>query len=255
MTFKYLVAAAMLLAAPVAAQDVKIGIAAEAYPPFTSPDASGNWVGWEVDFINAMCKSAELNCVITPVAWDGIIPSLTSGQIDVIMSSMSITEERMKTIDFSDKYYNTPTVIVGQKGVEMAPTPEGLAGKIIGVQGSTIHADYVEKYFAATAAEVKIYQTQDEANSDLAAGRIDAVQADSIAMDTFLASEAGAACCESKGAVADDPTILGLGVGAGVRKGEDALREQINAAIAKVIADGTYDSITANYFSSSIYGG
>ena len=254
MKFKALLAA-VLLASPVAAQEVKIGIAAEAYPPFASPDASGNWVGWEIDFINAMCAAAEMQCVITPVAWDGIIPSLTSGQIDVIMASMSITEERMQTIDFSDKYYNTPTVIIGAKGVDMAPTPEGLAGKIIGVQASTVHADYVEKYFAPTAAEVKIYQTQDEANSDLAAGRIDAIQADSIAMDAFLASEAGAACCDLKGAVADDPAILGLGVGAGVRKGQDELREKINAGIAKVIADGTYDSITANYFASSIYGG
>ena len=254
MKFKALLAAA-LLASPVAAQEVKIGIAAEAYPPFASPDASGNWVGWEIDFINAMCAAAEMQCVITPVAWDGIIPSLTSGQIDVIMASMSITDERMQMIDFSDKYYNTPTVIIGTKGVDMAPTPEGLAGKIIGVQASTVHADYVEKYFGPTAAEVKIYQTQDEANSDLAAGRIDAIQADSIAMDAFLASEAGAACCDLKGAVADDPAILGLGVGAGVRKGQDELREKINAAIAKVIADGTYDTITANYFASSIYGG
>jgi polar amino acid transport system substrate-binding protein len=255
MKFTTLVAAALMLAAPVAAQEVKIGIAAEAYPPFASPDASGTWVGWEVDFINAVCAAGEMQCVITPVAWDGIIPSLTSGQIDVIMASMSITEERSKTIDFSDKYYNTPTVVVGAKGGEIAPTPEGLTGKIIGVQASTIHADYVQKYFGPTAAEVKIYQTQDEANSDLAAGRIDAIQADSIAMDAFLASEAGMACCESKGAVADDPTILGLGVGAGVRKGEDELREKLNAAIAKVIADGTYDTITAKYFASSIYGG
>ena len=255
MKFKSLVAAALLVASPVAAQEVKFGIAAEAYPPFASPDASGNWVGWEVEFINAMCAAGEMTCVITPVAWDGIIPSLTSGQIDVIMASMSITEERMQTISFSDKYYNTPTVVIGTKGVEMAPTAEGLAGKIIGVQASTVHADYVEKYFAPTAAEVKIYQTQDEANQDLAAGRIDAVQADSIALDAFLAANAGAGCCDLKGAVADDPAILGLGVGAGVRKEDTELLAKINAAIAKVIADGTYDKITANYFSSSIYGG
>lgn len=255
MTFKALLAAACLMAAPALAQEVKIGIAAEAYPPFASPDAAGNWVGWEVEIINAVCAAGEMQCVITPVAWDGIIPSLTSGQIDAIMASMSITDERLQTIDFSDKYYNTPTVIVGAKGVEMAPTAEGLAGKIIGVQASTVHAAYVEKYFAGTAAEIKIYQTQDEANSDLAAGRIDATQADSIALDAFLATEAGMACCESKGAVADDPAILGLGVGAGVRKGDDALREKINGAIAKIIADGTYDKITATYFASSIYGG
>jgi polar amino acid transport system substrate-binding protein len=245
---------ATLFATPILAQDVKIGIAAEAYPPFASPDAAGNWVGWEVDFINAVCKSAALNCVITPVAWDGIIPSLTSGQIDVIMASMSITAERMETIDFSDKYYNTPTVIIGAKGVAMTPDAAGLAGKIIGVQASTVHEAYVQKHFAATAAEVKIYQTQDEANQDLAAGRVDAVQADSIALDAFLMSEMGAACCDLKGAVADDKEVLGLGVGAGLRKGEDDLKAKLNTAIAAVIADGTYDAITKNYFASSIYG-
>jgi polar amino acid transport system substrate-binding protein len=253
MKLKSLVAALMLMAAPVAAQEVKVGIAAEPYPPFASPDAAGNWVGWEVEIINAVCAAAELQCVITPVAWDGIIPALTSSQIDVIMASMSITEERMQTIDFSDKYYNTPTVIATAKGSGIAPTPEGLAGKIIGVQVATVHEAYVNKYFAAGAAEVKVYQTQDEANQDLAAGRIDATQADSIALDAFIASEAGA-CCEIVGAVADDPEVLGLGVGVGLRKGEDELKAKFNAGIAKIREDGTYDKITAGYFASSIYG-
>lgn len=250
-----LAAAFATLATAAFAEPVKIGVAAEPYPPFTSPDASGNWVGWEVEFMDAVCAAAALECVLTPVAWDGIIPSLTSGQIDVIMSSMSITDERMQTIDFTDKYYNTPTAIVGPKGVEMAPTAEGLAGKIIGVQTATIHEAYVNAYFAATAAEVKVYQTQDEANQDLAAGRVDAIQADSITLDAFLASETGMACCEMKGAVADDPAILGAGVGAGLRKEDTELKAALNAAIAKVIADGTYDAITAKYFASSIYGG
>ena len=246
--------AAGMLASAAAAQTVKVGIAAEAYPPFASQDASGAWVGWEVEMIGAICTAAELSCEIVPVAWDGIIPALTAGQIDAIMASMSITEERMQTIDFSDKYYNTPTVIVGTKGVEMAPTPEGLSGKIIGVQVSTVHQAYVEKYFASVAAEVKTYQTQDEANQDLVAGRIDAVQADSIALDAFLATPEGQACCEVKGAVADDPAILGLGVGVGLRKGEEELKAAFNKGIAGVLADGTYDRITAGYFASSIYG-
>ncbi len=247
--------ATLLMGGAAQAQQVKVGIAAEPYPPFASPDASGNWTGWEVDLIKAVCTAAEMDCVITPVAWDGIIPALTAGQIDAIMASMSITEERMQTIDFSDKYYNTPTVIAGPKGVEMAPTAEGLTGKIIGVQVSTIHEAYVQKHFAATAAEVKVYQTQDEANQDLVAGRIDATQADSIALDAFLASEAGLACCESKGAVADDPEVLGLGVGVGLRKGEEDLKAKFNAGIAKVLSDGTYEAISKPYFASSIYGG
>jgi polar amino acid transport system substrate-binding protein len=254
---KYLttLAALLMVGTAAAAEPVKIGIAAEPYPPFSSPDASGNWVGWEIDFINAVCAAAEMECAITPVAWEGIIPSLTGGQIDAIMASMSITEERMQTIDFSDKYYNTPTVIVAAKGAGMTPDPAGMAGKIIGVQVSTIHEAYVQKYFAEGAAEIKTYQTQDEANQDLAAGRIDATQADSIAVDAFMATDAGKACCEIIGAVADDPQILGLGVGVGLRKGEDELKAKFNAAIAKVIADGTYETISKPYFASSIYGG
>ncbi len=241
----------LVMAGAATAEQVKIGIAAEPYPPFASLDASGTWVGWEVEVIDAVCAAAKLDCVITPVAWDGIIPSLTGQQIDAIMASMSITEERLKTIDFSDAYYNTPAVIVADKSMDIEPTPASLAGKIIGIQASTIHQAYANEYFG-DAAEIRVYQTQDEANQDLFAGRIDATQADSIAMADFVGSDAGA-CCEIKGPVANDVTILGKGVGAGIRKGDDALRESLNAGIAAILADGTHAAITGRYFTTSIY--
>jgi polar amino acid transport system substrate-binding protein len=241
-------------AATAMAEQVKLGFAAEPYPPFTSLDASGKWVGWEVEFADAICKEAKLDCVITPVAWDGIIPALTTKKIDMIVGSMSITEERLKTIDFSDKYYNTPTGIIGPKDEKFDATPESLAGKIIGVQVSTIHADYAKKHFGEKAAEIKEYQTQDEANQDLAAGRLDAVQADAIALDAFLKSDAGA-CCELKGHVADDPAVLGLGVGIGIRKGEDELKGKLNAAIKAIRENGTYDTFSKKYFDFDVYGG
>ena len=237
-----------------AAQQVRVGFAAEPYPPFTSLDASGKWVGWEVEFADAVCKEAKLDCVITPVSWDGIIPALTTKKIDMIVGSMSITEERQKTIDFSDKYYNTPTGIVGPKTEKFDATPDGLKGKIIGVQVSTVHQEYANKYFAAGATEIKEYQTQDEANQDLAAGRLDAVQADAIALDAFLASDAGK-CCDLKGNVKDDPAILGAGVGVGLRKGETELKTKINAAIKAIRANGTYDKLSKKYFDFDIYGG
>lgn len=238
----------------VQAQEVKVGFAAEPYPPFTSPDASGKWVGWEIDFMEAVCAEAKLKCTPTPIAWDGIIPALTAKKIDMIVGSMSITEERQKTIDFSDKYYNTPTGIVGPKDEKFDATPEGLKGKIIGVQVSTVHQEYANKYFAAGAAEIKEYQTQDEANQDLAAGRLDAVQADAIALDAFLASDAGK-CCDLKGNVKDDPAILGAGVGVGLRKGDTELKTKINAAIKAIRANGTYDKFSKKYFDFDIYGG
>jgi polar amino acid transport system substrate-binding protein len=237
-----------------AAQQVRVGFAAEPYPPFTSPDASGNWEGWEVDFMKAVCAEAKLDCVVTPVAWDGIIPALTSNKIDMIIGSMSITAERQQTIDFSDKYYNSLPGIIGPKDAKFDATPEGLAGKTLGVQVATIHQVYVNKYFAPAGATIKEYQTQDEANNDLASGRIDAVQADSAALADFVKTEQGA-CCDMKGMVKDDPEILGLGVGVGLRKGETELKDKINAAIKAIRANGTYDTFSKKYFDFDIYGG
>jgi polar amino acid transport system substrate-binding protein len=236
------------------AQQVKMGIAAEPYPPFSTPDASGNWTGWEIEIGKAICAKAGLDCVVTPVAWDGIIPALTSEKIDMIVASMSITAEREKTIDFSDKYYNTPTVIVGAKDADGQATPEGMAGKIIGVQIATIHEAYVRKHFTK-AAEIKVYQTQDEANQDLVAGRIDATEADGLALDAFLKSPDGAACCKAIGNVAPDLEILGPGAGVGLRKGDTELKDKINAAIKGIRDDGTYAAISKTYFDFDIFGG
>jgi polar amino acid transport system substrate-binding protein len=82
---------AILLGVGNACAELKFGIAAEPYPPFESKAASGEWVGWEIDLMNAVCKQLKEKCEIVEVAWDGIIPALTSKQIDVIWSSMSIT--------------------------------------------------------------------------------------------------------------------------------------------------------------------
>lgn len=246
---------AMLIAAGAAqAEEVKVGIAAEPYPPFTYPNASGEWQGWEIEFANAVCEEAELDCVITPISWDGIIPALVSKKIDMIVGSMSITPERLKTIDFSDKYYNTPTIVIGLKDLDFDATPESLADKILGVQVSTIHQVYAKKHFEPNGTTIKEYQTQDEANNDLSSGRVDAVQADAIALKAFLETEAGKACCEEKGTVADDVEVLGPGVGIGLRKGEEEFKEKLNAAIAAIRENGTYAAFSKEYFDFDPYG-
>lgn len=237
------------------AEQVKVGISAEPYPPFSSPDASGKWVGWEIDFIDAICAEAKLDCVITPVSWDGIIPSLLTGKIDVIMSSMAITDERKKRIDFSDKYEgDSGYAIAGPKGVSMDPTPEGLRAKVLGVQVATIGVNYASKHFKDSLAEIKTYQTQDEVNQDLVGGRIDAFLANSIAVGEFLKTEQGKACCSFKGKVANDPDVMAPGVGAGLRKGDVELKKKINAAINAIRANGKYVDITRKYFDFDIYG-
>lgn len=243
-----------LSAAGASAEAIKVGMAPEPYPPFASPDASGKWGGWEMDMIGALCAEAKLECTVTMTAWDGLIPALNSKKIDAIINSMSITDERKKSIDFSDKYYNTPAGIIGAKDAKFDATPEGLKGKVIGVQVSTIHEAYAKKHFGDTASEIKIYQTQDEAQSDLAAGRVDAVQADSLSLKTFLASDQGKACCDFKGEVAEDVEVLGPGVGVGLRQGDTELKNKFNAAIKSLRDSGKYAEIAKKYFDFDIYG-
>ena len=235
-----------------AAETVRVAFAAEPYPPFTSPDASGNWVGWEIEMIDLVCKEAKLDCELAPTAWDGIIPALMSQKVDMIMGSLSITEAREKKVDFSIPYFKPDAVVVGTKREKFEPTPEGLKGKIIGVQTATTHAAYAEKYYSGS--KIKHYQTQDEINQDLISGRIDATQADGPAVTKFMKSKDGMAYCEIKGQAADDPAILGMGIGVGVRKGDDALREKINAAIKAIRANGKYQKLSMKYFGMDVYG-
>jgi polar amino acid transport system substrate-binding protein len=240
-------AVAMMASAAPAMADLKFGVAAEPYAPYSSKDASGKWVGWEMDLMDAVCAQMNEKCELVEVAWDGIIPALTSKQIDVIWSSMSITEERKKTIDFSDWYYDTPSVLIGAKTGDLDITPDHLKGKVIGVQVSTTHERYARKYFEPAGAEIKTYSTQDEANNDLAAGRLDYAQADSTALDAFLKTSQGADCCEMKAIVPEDIEIFGPGVGAGIRKDDTAVKEKINAALAELVKQKKFSEITAKY--------
>ena len=225
--------------------DLRIGVAAEPYAPFTSKDASGKWVGWEIDVMDALCAEIKEKCTIVETAWDGIIPALNAKKIDVILASMSKTPKRKEVIAFSDSYYNTAIMIAGPKGADKDVSPAHYAGKTLGAQVSTIQSAYLDKYFAKTST-IKTYQTLDDANADLAAGRLDGVLANGLALDAFVASEQGT-CCEIKGAVPADADILGEGVGLGLRKDDAAVTTKLNAGIAALAKAGTFDAISAKY--------
>ncbi len=248
-----LAGAAMLAGAASAQADVRFGIMNEAYPPFFAKDAAGTWKGWEIDLMNAVCAEMKETCSVVDVSWDGLIPALQTKKFDVIWSSMAITDERLKTIDFTVKYYNTPSKLIGPKDGTPGATPDAVAGKTIGIQVSTVQSDYFKKHFADKASE-QTYQTLDEAFQDLAAGRIDYVFGDAIPLADFLKTDFGKECCSDAGDVADDPVVLGAGIGGGLRKGETELKAKLDAAIAAVRASGKYDEISKTYFDFDIYG-
>jgi polar amino acid transport system substrate-binding protein len=245
------IALAAGLASGASAAPLKVSFGAEPYPPFTETNAAGEWQGFEIDFAKALCAEMEVECELAPVAWDGIIPALTSGQVDMIIGSMSITEERKQTIAFSDRYYYTASVFVAAKGSGIDTSPEGMKGKILGVQSATTNADYAQQVYI-DGVEIKYYNTQDEVNADLAAGRIDIMLADQLAMDVLLKSDAGKDM--EQVAVAPQHPAFGEGIGVGVRKEDTELLAKINEGIAALLDSGQYDEIAGKYFDFDIYG-
>ena len=248
-------AAALAIASSLAtAKDwttVRIGTEG-AYPPFNFVDSNGELKGFDVDIARALCEKMKLECTFVAQDWDGIIPALLAGKYDAIIASMSITEERAKKVDFTDKYYNTPAKFVAKKGSGFTETnPETLKGKVLGAQSSTIHANFLEDNFKDS--EVKLYATQDEANADLASGRLDAILADSVALWEWTTNTDDGKCCEFVGSDQTDERWFGKGAGIAVRKEDSDLKAMLNKALAEILADGTYKKLNDQYFPFSIY--
>jgi arginine/ornithine transport system substrate-binding protein len=245
-------AAILVLHTPAQAQD-KVRIATEgAYAPFNFKAPDGTLEGFDVDIAKALCDRAHLDCTIVAQDWDGIIPGLLAKKYDAIVASMSITEERRKKVDFTDKYYQTPARFVERKGADIAVSKEGLKGRVIGAQRSTIHAQYLQDNYADVAT-IKLYDSQQSADRDLAAGRLDLVLADSIVLlDGFL-DKAEGRDFEFVGPELKDPKWFGEGVGIALRPGDAKLKDALDKALAEIRKDGTYDKIDAKYFPFSIY--
>ncbi|QXI30859.1 transporter substrate-binding domain-containing protein [Pseudomonas vanderleydeniana] len=244
-------AACLLLAgmSAVQAQPIRFAVAAEPYPPYTEKQANGEWKGFEVDLIHKLCSEMKAECEIKEVAWDGIIPSLLAKKIDVIFSSMSVTDEREKQIAFSKAYYDAAVALVGPKGTSVKKYPDDLKGKIIGVQNSTVSASYLKAYYEKIA-DVKYYDTQDSANADLIAGRIDLMMADATAMVAFVKTP-DAKDLAYLGPVPYDP-LFGRGVGAGLRKDDTELKARLDKAITTLLASKDYDELSQSYFGTSV---
>ena len=230
-----------------------LGLCVEgAYPPFSETSADGSIVGFDPDIGQALCKQIGETCTLVKVDWDGIIPALLEKKCDAIVASMSITPERKEVIDFTKKYYQTPARFVAPANTDLTFTPEGLAGKVVGVQRGTIHQAFMEGEFPQTTLQT--YGTQDEMVLDLSSGRLDAVMADSVALDLGFLKTPGGADYAFFGEPYSIPKYHGEGLGIGVRKEDTALRDKLSAAIDAIRASGEYETIQKKYFDYDVYG-
>jgi arginine/ornithine transport system substrate-binding protein len=225
-----------------------------AYPPFSSVSADGQLQGFDIDIAYALCEQLKVECVLVTQDFDGLIPALLSRKFDAIIASMSITEERKQKVDFTKKYYQTPARFVAKKGAGIEITKEGLAGKKVGVQRATTHDSFLTDNFG-DIVEIVRYGTQDEANLDLIAGRVDLLLADSVTLSDGLLKTDKGADFEFVGEAYSDPKWFGEGAGIAVRKADTDLRDMLDGAIDAIRANGVWDTIAKKYFDYDIYGG
>lgn len=237
------------LVQPAHAQDREIRVAADAeYPPFNYKDENGDIVGFDVDITMAACAAAELQCSFVAQSWDGLIPGLIVKKYDAISASMVANEERKKKVNFTDKIYEMPSQFLVSKDSDFTFDKEGLAGKSLGSQRATVHSEYLEAEFGDVAT-IKLYETQDQANLDLASGRLDALLGDVLVLnESFLKSDSGAGF-EFRG----EEIRFGKGIAIAVRKDDTELLDALNGGIEAIRESGEYQEISEKYFGRDIY--
>jgi polar amino acid transport system substrate-binding protein len=238
------VAAVMTVSGASAQGTLKIG-SEGAYPPFNAKDASGNLVGFDIDIAKALCAEMKVECTLVTQDWDGMIPALQNKKFDAIVASMSITEERLKAVNFTDPYYSNKLQYVAKKGADLDISADAMKDKTIGAQRATIAAEWIEKN--VPGAKVTLYDTQENAWLDLEAGRTDAVLVDVYVGYEWLQSDTGKSF-EFKGEPVFDDDKIGIAI----RKEDTELVTKINAALKAIIDNGTYDTINKKYFPFSI---
>ena len=245
---KVFLAAAVTLAfsAGAMAETLKMGIEA-AYPPFNNKDASGQVVGFDKEIGDALCAKMKAECSVVTSDWDGIIPALNAKKFDFLISSLSITDERKQAVDFTDPYYSNKLQFIAPKNVDFKTDKDSLKGKKIGTQRATLAGTWLEDTYGDDIS-VSLYDTQENAYLDLTSGRVDAILADKYANYDWLKTDAGKDY-EFKG----DPVVESDKIGIAVRKGDNELRNNLNAALKEIVADGTYKKINDKYFPFSIY--
>jgi arginine/ornithine transport system substrate-binding protein len=250
-------ASAPAASAPAAAAAAELKVAIDpTYEPFTFKTADGQPTGFDVDVANALCEQIKRKCVFVEQVWDSMIPGLNAKKYDVIISSMSITDDRMKEVDFTDKYYNTPSRIVLKKTVKYTD-PASIKGKKIGVlKGSTQEA-YAMGELKTAGVVVSSYEAQDQVYLDIKSGRLDGTVADFMEVTGGFLSKPEGEKYALAGPDLKEPKYFGYGAGIALRKGEDALKGELNAAIKTIRSNGSYKTMNDKYFAKfniDVYG-
>ncbi len=242
-----------------------------ASPPWDMIDTEGKLVGYDIDVGNELCRRIAVECTFVAQDWDGMIPALTVGKFDAIMSGMAITEKRKKSIAFSQPYAGGFNQLVMRKDLQLPATDikakvnltsigtaqraileqlqSALSGRTLGVLRSSNSEAVLNELFGKVAT-IRSYDTQDNLHLDLAAGRIDGGLADYFTWKAFLDGKDGETAAfygpELSGG------LWGPGVGVGIRKQDTDLVAAFDKAIDDCVRDGTLKALSLKWFGMDV---
>ncbi|HAS6260859.1 TPA: arginine ABC transporter substrate-binding protein [Vibrio vulnificus] len=239
---KILLASLIGLVSANAAAQQEIKFAMEAtYAPFEYMDENNQIQGFDVDLANALCKQLDASCSFHNQAFDSLIPALKFKRYDAAISAMDITDARLEQVAFSDAYYDNSAAFVSFSG--KVADQAALQGKRVGVQNGSTHQSFLlEQMAGVTAVPYASYQ---DAFLDMKNGRIDSVFGDTAVVAEWFKKENNLAYV---GEHVTNAQYFGNGFGIAVNKDNQALVDQLNAALKAVKANGEYQAIFNKYF-------
>jgi arginine/ornithine transport system substrate-binding protein len=225
--------------------ELRIGTEAD-NPPYVFADDDGTLRGFEVEIVGDMCAELRIRCRLIARPFSELLQALRDREIDAIAAGMLMTEERKRFLEFTDAYARYANRFVARRNGSLEVTPQGLAGKRIGVMQGTSHARYItDKY--GSVATIRRYSDIAELFVDLTLGRNDVIfLSGPRARVSFLQTRLGADF-DFVGPEITDEQWFGTGVGMAVRKGEHELRSILNRGLAAIRAQGSYDRILGRY--------
>lgn len=255
---KKLIFALLLLIIPGSAIAAELRIGTECtYAPFTYRDAEGVIQGFDVDIAREVASRIDMEPVFICNPFDSSIPALQAHKFDILFTALSVTEERLKTVNFSLPYRSSTARFAAHKdfGIEPFdgkgnPDPAALKGKVIGLQRSSTYDKYVNEHFPNV--EVRRYDTVKNMILDLKAGRVDIVMAGPVNLWSTLLNSEGGADYKFVGPEIANEAYFGVGIAAAMRKNDTALLEKVNKAIQSMYEDGTFKKINLKYWDFTV---
>jgi len=227
---------------PPAAQKVLVVGTDAAYAPFESQNEKGEIVGFDIDLVRAVAQKAGLEVKFVNTPWEGIFNALAQGDRDLLVSSITITDERKQTLDFSDPYFDAHQLIAVKQNAKVTSFAD-LKSLKVGVQTGTTGDEVVSKLLGKNSTQVRRFESAPLAIKELESSGVDAVVIDNGVLVNYTANNPG-----SNLRVINDAAFQPERYGIAVRKGNAGLLAKINQGLADVRADGTYKRIYAGYF-------